>query len=119
MTLQEIFDRVATHLLTQGKQSRGPTGCAYRGADGLKCAVGVLITEGCYSPHLESSTVLMPHVRQAVEASIGPLPPKGDVLLSELQSLHDGYNPSDWPRALTGFAARYGLTMPEAPCTGT
>lgn len=59
MTLQEIFDKVAVHLLTQGKQSQGlyDTACKYRGHDGLKCAVGCLIPDDKYRPDMEGYTV--------------------------------------------------------------
>jgi hypothetical protein len=49
MTPQEIFDKVAAHLLTQRKQCRvhnlrsGFNSCAYRDLDGLMCAAGCLI----------------------------------------------------------------------------
>lgn len=48
MTNQEIFEKVAKHLLDQGRRSTlaTPTGdegaCAYRGTGGAKCAVGCL-----------------------------------------------------------------------------
>ena len=46
-SLQEVFDRVASHLLTQSARSLLPdgSGCAYRGANGRMCAVGCLIAD--------------------------------------------------------------------------
>ena len=46
---QEVFDRVARHLLTQRRKSMiersaGPV-CAFRGVDGTKCAIGCLIPD--------------------------------------------------------------------------
>jgi hypothetical protein len=54
MTPQEVFDKVAAHLLTQRKQCKGTnpaTGnivCLYRGEGGLKCAAGCLIDDDTY-----------------------------------------------------------------------
>lgn len=51
---QEIFNKVATHLLTQGKRSVASDGsCMYRGPEGTKCAIGCLIEDDEYHPLLE------------------------------------------------------------------
>ncbi len=48
MTKQEIFDKVATHLLTQNEKALNSVGgCVYRTDKGLKCAVGCLIPVEC------------------------------------------------------------------------
>lgn len=59
MTLQEVFDKVARHLLTQGQRSilRETGRCAYRGDEGCMCAVGVLIADEHYHPKLEDNSV--------------------------------------------------------------
>jgi hypothetical protein len=46
-TAQAVFDTVAIHLLTQGRQSIDKTNsqCLYYAPDGLKCAVGCLVPE--------------------------------------------------------------------------
>ena len=75
MTDKEIFDRVATHLLLQGKRAcvtTHPTGhmtCAYRGDGGTSCAVGCLITDEAYDPALEGYSVRSTLVREALEKS--------------------------------------------------
>ena len=47
--LQELFDKIATHLLTQGARSENSLGkCLYRGEFGRKCAVGCLISDEEY-----------------------------------------------------------------------
>jgi hypothetical protein len=55
MTPQDIFDTVTRHLVTQGKPARrGRWGkCAYRGEDGCKCAVGVLIPDEMYVSEMD------------------------------------------------------------------
>ena len=53
---QYIFDRVATHLMTQSRKSVDPTSdklCKYRGPDGCMCAIGCLMTDEEYKPAFE------------------------------------------------------------------
>lgn len=55
MNSQEIFNTVATHLFTQGKQARTHPyhgRCAYRTDEGLTCAVGCLIQD-YYEPEMD------------------------------------------------------------------
>lgn len=91
MSNQEIFDRVATHLFTQGMQSIETRGCLYRGPNGTKCAVGCLIADEDYDPEMDS-----PHRETHVMAlkTSGFLPPylqsANLTLLRELQDSHDG-----------------------------
>ena len=61
-TLQEIFDQVVDHLLTQGKRSidkniGSGNGCAYRTSSGLSCAVGCLISDEEYRKSFEKRNV--------------------------------------------------------------
>ncbi len=59
MDRQAIINKVAQHLRKQGKPAiakRG--GCAYRSHDGASaCAVGVLIPDDQYEPHMEGPWV--------------------------------------------------------------
>lgn len=58
-TAQEIFDKVVTHLRGMKGQSKLPGGgCAYRGEGGNMCAVGCLISDEEYHPHMEGKSVL-------------------------------------------------------------
>lgn len=90
MTDQEVFDTVARHLLTQGKQSiaRDVSGgfmCLYRGPDGCKCAVGALIGDDEYRADMEEHSALELH-------RLGLLPERlveHRFLLEDLQSAHD------------------------------
>lgn len=46
---QEAFDTMVNHLRKQGKPAlKNGDWCAYRGAEGTKCAVGVLIPDEAY-----------------------------------------------------------------------
>lgn len=118
MTEQEIFDKVVTHLLTQGRQSLVDEnlfgGCAYRGHDGTKCAVGCLISDEAYVPALEGQGVYQDDVRAALAASgvdVVGSSRKFD-LLCYLQDLHDYSAPINWAHELEGVAHTFGLSMP-------
>lgn len=87
---QAIFNQVYTHLLTQNEKCEDENGCAYRNEQGLKCAVGCLITDEVYETYnyvedsddgyghiiemklntLEGNSIDAPDVMRAVEDSI-------------------------------------------------
>lgn len=82
MNAQEIFDTVAKHLATQGCQSLSATGdCSYRGERGLKCAVGILISDEEYTPFMEGNGP----GHEALPNWFGQF----ESLLRDLQSVHD------------------------------
>jgi len=123
-TLQTIFNRVARHLLKQRKRStlaKYPDTCAYRGANGTRCAVGCLIRNKYYSPTFEGLGSINPSVREALRKSFGftnqpkeTLPSDVAVLLCALQGLHDVDHPRNWRKGLTRIAHNFALLMPEA-----
>lgn len=112
MNNQEIFDTVAHHLLTQGEQSLGGTvdGCAYRGDDGRKCAVGCLIPDELYSPHMEGKTIMGEEVYTVLQ-ELGLMDGNKGKLLGDLQFLHDHDEqvPYSWEEDLLSIARGYQL----------
>lgn len=114
MTKQEIFTAVATHLLTQNQKSLlypNDSECAYRGTNGTKCAVGVLIKDEFYSPGLEHKRADSPHVLAALEKSIGRSVEDDEIkMLRALQSLHDNQEPRFWAERLPSIARDYKVT---------
>lgn len=126
MTAQEIFTKVATHLLTQKQRARDvhPNGaespCRYRTAAGLSCAVGCLIPEDLYDPRIEG-TILNGVIDRARDGELPPalasfvlaeLEPH-HTMLWNLQHIHDQWNPeTEWHECLAGEAHRLGLEMP-------
>lgn len=103
MTKQEIFDTVARHLATQGRQAvREVTPednglpistCQYRTPDGLKCAVGAIMPDSIYTPDMEGNSVQT--LVMLAQDSADPENPFWDVLessgdlLKDLQLIHD------------------------------
>jgi hypothetical protein len=114
MTKQEIFDKVATHLLRQGKKSTlndSTPLCLYRGPDGISCAVGCLIKDEHYNLNLEGKPVHIGVVVEALRKS-GVTNTSRDTLplLKDLQRVHDHRNPSKWMMELFMLAKRWHLS---------
>jgi hypothetical protein len=116
-TLQESFDTVVTHLLTQNARSWLDTvgtegGCAYRGENGMKCAVGCLIDDKEYSPDLENLNSYASPVQYAISRS-GYLSENDDrgvaLVYGALQCVHDTKEPKDWEKELKRVAKAYKL----------
>lgn len=108
-TKQEVFNQVATHLLKQNERScREVDGvCMYRNSRGLKCAVGCLISDDEYIQLFENNTW------DYVVKTLMLAPNAHLELITELQHIHDNYNPIDWQQRLEELANRHhGLTMP-------
>lgn len=113
MSLQTIFDRVATHLIKQGVRSTLPdgSGCAYRGYNGTMCAVGCLIKDEDYDVNFESKSVRSADVFCAVQSSLGVhMNQQHGFLLSRLQAIHDYESPDNWYFELAHVAVRYDLS---------
>ena len=112
---QTIFNRVAAHLLAQGRPSLSDNEgeCAYRGEDDLRCAVGCLIDDAHYSEALEGYSVQHGDVVQAVKSSLGlqHLAPRTADLLGDLQLLHDLTPPEEWREGLKALARQYDLEL--------
>lgn len=90
MNKQEIFDRVAAHLMQQGRVSvrEREESCAYRGAGGARCAVGLLIPDDLYDADMEGSRAgyiltVWPKLGDLLDVRLN-----GN-LLDELQHIHD------------------------------
>lgn len=118
-TLEQIFQRVKTHLLTQNAKSMhnrkiegipsSTAQCVYRSPDGLKCAVGCLIADEHYKPELEGLAALGKAVSNALIASGIPMNDhQTQRLVSYLQRLHDDYEPKEWAKELDKLEPRIG-----------
>ena len=112
-TAQEVFNQVASHLLTQFEQSRGISAksgfvkCLYRYTqqDGtvLKCAGGSLMSDE------EASNISASDSWESLVVS-GAVTSKHVQLVSDLQKLHDNFGPADWASNLRYIATENKLT---------
>lgn len=110
---QELFDKVATHLLTQNERSGGGEflRCAYKGENGLSCAVGCLIDDQVYDPKIENMKADRSDVVKAVERSLNRvLNTENMGLLLDLQGIHDRTLPEQWPTLLKCLAKNWELS---------
>jgi hypothetical protein len=102
-TPQEVFNFIAGHMLTQGRRSVNKLGYpAYYGLDGLKCAVGSVIPADAYNHIFENRpferTKWLAYCSQAHQ-----------VVLVQLQSIHDKKEPETWGYHLGLYAQMYGF----------
>lgn len=103
----DVFNYVKQHLLTQNKKSWGKKHqnedsdvfCAYRGDEGLSCAVGCLIDNDYYNFRLETKSVSDFAVQKAICQSI-PNWEFNEYLLADLQYVHDIVNSERWANHL-------------------
>lgn len=115
MTNQEIFDKVATHLLMQGKKSMNDRGeCVYRNAAGRKCAVGCLIPEELYSNEFEGASpsgtgAKTTRLWEALSAA-GLDYTQHAGFLWELQCIHDEQGVDEWRNGLLRVALHRDLS---------
>lgn len=114
MNKQEVFDKVVKHLLTQKACSEDDMRhCKYRGPNGLMCAVGCLITDKAYAPHLEGKVANSFEVANALEKSGVDTSPDVLCLLYGLQKIHDRCDVDNWEQHLRSVADEFHLTFPE------
>jgi hypothetical protein len=104
-TPQQVFDQVATHLLTQGSRSLGNEGrCAYRGINGLQCAAGCLIGDDEGPENLEG------HGWTKLQYD-GLVPSYHADLIRRLQVVHDACGVLRWRDELKDVADLHGLNL--------
>lgn len=145
LTTQEVFDKVAHHLLKQKARSMissstgGSQLCAYRGGQGLCCAVGFLIPENLYDMNMEGNGICdistgANLLRKVLHDSGIDVPVVVDSdsehyddwddcvhrdatptlhLLKDLQELHDNQPVEVWWARLKEVALNHGLQFKE------
>lgn len=111
-TAQEVFDHVATHLLTQNKKSivlddvsedTNEAKCKYRGDYGLKCAAGCLMSDEEYKSDWEGFS-------WDYLANYEIVPNAHENLIRDLQIIHDGIEVRLWKGNLKLLATKYNLS---------
>ena len=111
---QNLFDRVALHLLTQKKRAMSAsTACVYHSEDGSKCAVGALIKDEYYYPALNKKNVFDEGVYMAVlrsnDLNLNDFRLLSHEVLGVLQNVHDHYEPEQWQDLLYAKARYFDL----------
>lgn len=135
LTLQEVFDKVAAHLLTQNARSgKYPFGdetdednfeCQYRGENGRMCAVGCLISNDKYHPGFEGLAVHAAEsspfsrtwdgsteLREALlDAGVNVDDEATMGLLITMQELHDSIAVTRWAEHLVIIGGQHALDL--------
>lgn len=116
-TLQQVFDDAYRGLAAQGfersirRDANGAyLGCAYRGSEGRRCALGHCIPDDRYNALVEEyvGIFLVPRMPGLFSSDIS------DRALSELQGRHDAaVTPGLMRTELAAFAASHDLTIPD------
>jgi hypothetical protein len=109
MTDQELFDKVKNHLLTQSAKSEDVLGqCLYRGPNGLRCAVGVVIDDNWYSTDLEGKGAYNPKITSLLRNNL-KFTFNQVTILKRLQIIHDERQVKNWPFELKKAALDFNL----------
>lgn len=94
--MQKAYEIVRAHLIEQGRPASDVmTGSCFYRHEGLKCAVGCLISDDAYRPSMEDCTVDDVGVRLALVESGWAMTPEGFEMLHDMQSCHDKWNVGD------------------------
>lgn len=117
---QKVFEDVFLSLWKQGKKSmNGSFGCAYRGDDGCKCAIGFLIQDYEYKEVFEGFGIA--DLRDNFHP-IRSLEKYSTDFLYALQKMHDSIYDGEWVNFkdclidnAKRFATKWKLQMPEVP----
>tara|TARA_R110000744_G_scaffold162525_1_gene279169 strand:+ start:614 stop:982 length:369 start_codon:yes stop_codon:yes gene_type:complete len=101
MTAQEVLDVGVEHLLTQMEKSEDNGACQYDGGD-VCCGASPFLKK--YSKGLDSNCFEWWQVVEEEYASSDH-----HILISGLQSVHDGYDVVNWASALRELTTAEGL----------
>lgn len=95
-------------VIKQGHVSVLNGKCAYRGCDGDKCVVGMMISDEYYTPDIENNTPSDSPVSSAVSRSLGyDLNYDMICVLQELQAIHDSQNFGDLEPMIDEFESNF------------
>ena len=115
MTTQELFDKMALHLLSQNERSESHDyypRCKYR-MGVLRCAIGCLIPDHKYHDDMEGQDI--GELSDSIEDSIGrELDSSEWYLLQEMQHVHDSDSIPLWGENIERVAAKFDLEINSA-----
>lgn len=119
MTPQELFLKIANHLLTQNEKAKGKYNCKYKicNEDGkiLRCAAGCLIPDEDYNPLFEGNAIGFIKTEDPVtEYFTNRYSDEQLTVIRKLQLIHDGYNVSNWKNLIkTEYFTLFGEQYPD------
>lgn len=105
---QEVFNQVATHLITQNEKAMEGTTCVYLTPKGLKCAAGCLLSKDDFESLTKAERTNPWHTL----VKLGHVPRTHSRLIVDLQQIHDTFNPPKWNDLLRFLATQKGFEIP-------
>ena len=115
-TLQEAFNTIYKHLHSMKEMSIDGSGnnCMYRGCNGNKCAVGVLIDDEHYSEGIEAKEVEEDMVLNALRLSGCTTTTIDTSLYMRMQEIHDDlFHHRDREGRIENIAEEFELCIPS------
>jgi hypothetical protein len=114
LTNQQVFNRVAAHLLKQGRAAINNDGlCRYRALDGEQCAFGCIIPDELYDPIIEGRPATHLLQEKLFREQLG-LINVDTRLIDKLQLAHDRtlrrYSIKEWREHMRGIAVIWSLS---------
>jgi len=114
MSLRVIFNKVEKHLLKQNAKSIDSNDeCQYRTDDGLKCAVGCLMSDAVYQYEFEGESVRNESVAEALTPIVGVNEEKREIklgLLYQMQLVHDDSPVEAWKHDLAQLKLDFNIS---------
>lgn len=116
MNTQQVFDKVATHLITQNEkaQDQSTGDCVYRTDDGKACAIGCLISDDSYADFIEGGDIFHLMDIDIIPDTLDDMTNRSELgrFFDYLRHVHDDCPVTSWPYILRGVAQDYDLTTP-------
>ncbi len=121
MNNQDVFNKVAKHLLTQKRKALNNSQCVYLNYNGDKCAIGCLIPSDHQASRIKGGvSTLFAHYPDIYEIIFGKK--KNDDLnytnnydfLVDLQLTHDNNEVKIWKHKLKEIASKFQLEWNDA-----
>jgi hypothetical protein len=108
---QSLFDRIVRGVRRQGyKRAEGDgEACMYRDPQGVRCFVGLVISDREYSADIEGQTVQALHESGRLFSDLTAADLE---FLEDLQAVHDDEPPERWEECFVELAEDYGLSYP-------
>ena len=105
LTFQQIFDKSASHLLTQNEKSLSSDKmiAMYKSPKGLYCAIGIFFGD-LYKKRFESKAIFHLNLDEKL------FPVEQEHFLRELQKVHDCNEPKSWKECLNNLAKKWNLS---------
>lgn len=122
--LQRIFNRAYLGLKSQGFRKsldepwKETDSCAYRGQNGLRCAIGHCIPDEKYTPKIEGKAAHLTfyYLDDDLLSGINEIEFVDHIAhpMDDLQEAHDeSSSPEDMKLLLERFAGNHGLSIPK------